>query len=92
MVYGTYLCIILANLHCNYKLQLLGSLIKTIAIIISRCDGHVTFIKCSGLAIISRLPLLKPKFTIYKDAACPDCAGIQYKAHFDVIMFIFRIV
>ena len=35
-------------------------------------------LKCSGLAVISSYPLLEPKFTKFKSAACPDnLAGIN---------------
>ena len=47
-------------------------------LILCRCDGFATMLKCSGLAVISSYPLLGPKFTKFKSAACPDnLAGIM---------------
>ena len=54
------------HLDCSYNL------------ILCRCDGFATMLKCSGLAVISSYPLLGPKFTKFKSAACPDnLAGIM---------------
>ena len=50
----------IVHLDCSYNL------------ILCRCDGFVTMLKCSGLAVISSYPLLEPKFTKFKNAACPD--------------------
>ena len=56
----------IVHLDCSYNL------------ILCRCDGFVTMLKCSGLAVISSYPLLEPKFTKFKSAACPDnLAGIN---------------
>ena len=39
---------------------------------LSRCDGRVTNSKCSGLAIITKYPFVKPKFTKWKCSKCPE--------------------
>lgn len=52
---------------------------------LSRCDGRVTNSKCSGLAIITKYPFVKPKFTKWKCSKCPDVkAGSTYqKSHIE---------
>ena len=45
---------------------------------LSRCDGLVTILMCSGLAIISTYPLIEPKYTRYKNSKSPDVLAGKY--------------
>ena len=45
---------------------------------LSRCDGRVTILMCSGLAIISTYPLIEPKYTRYKNSKFPDVLSGKY--------------
>ena len=45
---------------------------------LSRCDGRVTILMCSGLAIISAYPLIEPKYTKYKNSKSPDILSGKY--------------